>query len=124
MQELFLVICAMTALNCSDVNVYYHGLSFDTHAIAAIDIHGDYHIVTDPNMRRESVPFKTRLLVHEIAYLLVYEIDPTNATHNEVFDDICEELSIRVGVRPSKTCAAYSGTPSYWNTTAHYRRDR
>jgi hypothetical protein len=116
----------MTTLSCNDVNVEYYGrLPFDTHAIAAIDVRGDYLILVDPIVRKETVGFKKRLMVHEIAHLLVYEIDPTNNTHDEVFDGVCEELSTLMEVKPNKACSQHSGTPSYWNPRAnvHYKRD-
>ena len=124
MYELFLSICLMTSLNCSDVNVEYYRLPFDTHAIAAIDIRGDYHILVDPSVKKQKSHRQRNIMIHEIAHLLVYEIDPTNNTHNEVFDEVCEELSEVFEVRPNKVCSQHSGEPSYWHPHTHYKRDR
>lgn len=125
MHELFLSICLMTALSCSDVNVEYTRLPFDTHAIAAIDIRGDYHILVDRSVKKKKGFEQRKIMIHEVAHLLVYEIDPTNNTHNEVFDRVCERLSELAGVKPNSTCSQHSGTPSYWNHRAnvHYKRD-
>lgn len=125
MNELFLSICLMTTLSCGDVNVEYTRLPFDTHAIAGIDIRGDYHILVDPSVKKQKGFEQRKIMIHEVAHLLVYEMDPTNNTHNEVFDEVCEQLSELMGVKPNSTCSLHSGTRSYWNHRAnvHYRRD-
>lgn len=125
MYELFLAVCLITTFQCNEVNVAYVSLPFDTHAIAAVDYDGGYHIFLDNSIRRKTTSFKRKLMVHEIAHLLVYEKDPTNNTHNEVFDKVCEKLSLAVGVKPNSTCSKASGTPSSWNprSRVHYTRD-
>lgn len=124
MHDLFMTICALTMLSCSDVNVQYYSLPDDIYGVAGIDRNGQYHVLLDEDVKREKKHFKRNLLIHEIAHLLVYQIDPTNNTHDEVFDDVCEELSLKMGVRPKHVCRAHHGPPSIWNTRSrHYRLD-
>lgn len=120
MHELFLAICLATTLSCSDVNLHRQHVGVNTLAAAAIDIYGEYHIivsddVTDSDMKR--------ILVHEIAHLLVFEIDPTYTSHGDLYDSICEKLARQNDLTPGKTCVNAGIGHSYWNPRAHYKRD-
>lgn len=123
MLDIFLTVCMLTSLSCNDINVQYDRLPFDTYAIAAIDIYGNYHIFVDHSVRKKKSAIVREIVVHEVAHLLVFEADPSNNTHNEAFDKQCEKLSERVGIKPNSACAASGGTPSSWHPHAHYKRD-
>ncbi len=125
MFEIFMAICALTALDCDAVHVYYGNTrGFDNIAIAGIDTRGEYHIIVDrSSVRREGNIFMRQLMVHEIAHLIVYEQDPTYTTHGELFQEACHNLVYLVGLRSHKTvCDSHSGATSQLQAWSARRR--
>lgn len=119
------MICALTALDCDAVHVRYGNTGgFDDIAIAGIDTRGEYHIIIDKSsVRRKSNKFMHQLMVHEIAHLLVYEIDPTYTTHGDLFQEACHDLVFRAGLRSHKTvCDSHAGAPSRLQAWSKRRR--
>lgn len=125
MLDIFLMVCALTALDCDSVHVRYGNTGgFDNIAIAGIDRRGEYHVVVNrTSVRRESTNFKRQLMVHEIAHLLVYEEDPTNTTHNEAFQKKCRELADKAGLRSHReVCDSHAGAASQLQAWSKRRR--
>lgn len=106
LQELFMSVCLLTTLNCNDVYVDYHVMSYRTEAAAIITESGRYGVLFNTDTRRAHGAEKKYLMIHEVAHLLVYEVDSTNTTHNKQFMEICLELGALADIhRPDKACA-------------------
>lgn len=125
MFEIFMAICALTALDCEAVHVRYGSTgSFDNIAIAGIDTRGEYHVVVNRHaVGRKRDSFIRQLMVHEIAHLVVYESDPTNTTHNEQFQEVCHDLTTKAGLRSHREiCDSHSGASSQLQAWSARRR--
>lgn len=118
MLDLLLSVCVMTHLNCNDIHfhVYYNDLPMDVYAMAGIDHEGEYHIFVDRDVKRKGKSFKKEIAVHELAHLMVYDVDPTDTSHGERFTAICEDLAKTVGlnVRASDVCETHAGPVPFW----------
>ena len=125
MFEIFMAICALTALDCDAVHVRYGNTgSFDNIAIAGIDTRGEYHVIVNRSaISRKRDTFVRQLMVHEIAHLLVYELDPTYTSHGDLFQEVCHDLTTRAGLRSHRTvCDSHSGAPSQLQAWSARRR--
>lgn len=115
MIEFFLAICAFTTLECEDITVtYYDGLEEDTYGAAAYDTSGNYYILINPEETRgKKEIFWKQLMVHEIAHLIAFEIDPTYTSHYGLYEEICQDLKERAGVMGRNVCKPYAHPPPY-----------
>lgn len=114
MFEIFMAVCALTLLECSDITVAYETLPDDNwHAVAGYDDEGNYYILVNPNVKNHSDAFMTRLMIHEIAHVIAFDQDPANVTHYGPYEEICKDLAALVGVKNRNTCRPYSRPPAY-----------
>lgn len=119
MFEIFMAICALTMLECSNVTVVYEPLPDENwHAVAGYDNDGNYYIIIDPAMEEKSDKFKRQLMVHEIAHLVAFDLDPNNIKHYGVYEEVCEDLRQLAQVTGRYTCKPYATPPPYpWRDT-------
>ena len=114
MFEIFMAICALTALECNSVTVAYEQLPNESwNAVAGYDKAGKYYILLNPVMEKKSEKFIQRLMVHEIAHLLAFDADKSNITHYGAYEVLCKDLAIRANVQNRYTCKPYSTRPPY-----------
>lgn len=104
LQELFMSICLLTSLSCNDVTVMYKVLPFDVVGQASMGVSGNYYILISNDVKLKRNANKKELMVHEISHLLVYEIDPTNTSHDNMYIEICQDLSMLVDVNHEVVC--------------------
>jgi len=118
MMELFLAICAFTALECDDVTVaVYQGFDEQTLAAAGYDDDGNYYLLIHPDSLEKSENFQKRLMVHEISHLIAFNIDKNNLSHYGIYEEICEELKELTEAGGRTTCEPYEDRPHYpWRT--------
>lgn len=109
MLDILLSVCLMTRLQCDDIHFHLRAnLPIDVYAMAGIDKHGEYHIGIDRDVRRKPNSFKRAIAVHEMAHLLVYEIDPTDTSHGELYQTICRDLAEKAGIhKRSSVCDSH-----------------
>ena len=119
MFEIFMAVCALTLLECSDITVAYETLPDDNwHAVAGYDDEGNYYILVDPKLKKKNEKFMRQLMVHEIAHVIAFDQDPSNVTHYGPYEAICEDLAQLAGVSNRQTCKPYSERPPYpWRDT-------
>ena len=114
MLEIFMSICALTMLECNSITVEYYDLPRESwHAIAAIDDEGNYYIFVDDDLEDKSEKFMRQLMAHEIAHLIVYDMDNTNTSHFGLYEEVCAELVELAEVKGRHTCDPYSKPPPY-----------
>ena len=114
MLEIFMAICALTMLECNNVTVEYYDLPDDNwYGAAGYDKEGNYYIFVDVETVSKSEKFMRQLMAHEIAHLLVYEIDPTNTSHFGLYEEVCAELVELAEVTGRHTCKPYAEPPPY-----------
>ena len=114
MLEIFMTICALTMLECNSITVEYYDLPDDNwYGAAAHDDEGNYYIFVDESAKKKNEKFMRQLMTHEIAHLIVYEIDPTETKHYGIFEEICLELVALAEVKGRYTCAPYAEPPPY-----------
>jgi hypothetical protein len=101
-------------LECSDITVEFRELpKSDWHAVAAIDVSGSYYIFVDSELKNKSEKFMRQLMAHEIAHLIVYDIDSENTSHFGLYEEVCAELVQLAEVKGRHTCKPYSKPPPY-----------
>ena len=114
MIEIFFAICAFTTLECADITVaYYDGLEQGTHAAAGYDADGNYYILVHPDNANKDEAFIHQLMVHEIAHLITFDIDPTYNRHYGLYEEVCEDLKQLTRVSGRYVCEPYSDPPHY-----------
>ena len=114
MLEIFFAICAFTSLECHDITVTYYDLEEGTLAGASYDLEGNYYIlINEDEVEGKNEKFWQRLMVHEIAHLLVFELDPLNTSHYGIYKELCDDLRLRTGTMGRHTCKPYAEPPPY-----------
>jgi hypothetical protein len=101
-------------LECSNITVEYRDLpDSDWHGAAAIDADGNYYIFIDESLENKSEKFMRQLMAHEIAHLIVYDMDNTNTSHFGLYEEICNELVQLAEIKGRYVCYPYSKPPPY-----------
>jgi len=114
MLEIFMAICALTMLECGSITVEYYDLPDDNwYGAAGYDDAGNYYIFIDEETKKKNEKFMQRLMAHELAHLMVFEIDKTETTHYGIFKEICENLVVLAEVTGRHTCKPYAEPPPY-----------
>ncbi len=119
MFEIFMAVCALTLLECSDITVAYEELPDPNwHAVAGYDVEGNYYILVSPDAQEESDKFMKELMVHEIAHVIAFDRDRANVTHYGEYAEICKDLAALAEVRNRHVCKPYSKPLPYpWRST-------
>lgn len=105
MHELFMAVCLATSLACEDVGIVYVDLDKNVFAEAAIGVSGRYYIMFDP-MKHWCELTDEELVIHEVAHLLVFEVNPENDTHDAQYRSFCRPLAQKFNKRAGKVCSA------------------
>jgi hypothetical protein len=86
-------VCAVTTLPCSEISLSYKDLPSNEAAKAYLTNKGNIGVWFNNDNKNLSDSVMKDLMVHELAHLIVFQIDPTNGSHDSQYQQTCHTLA-------------------------------